>query len=68
VRELGRALTNPDLKGDVFLVAGHTNAKGDDSDNQSLSRRRAEAVKRLLVRKFKISTKGLGRLATAKIN
>jgi len=56
---LGRALTNPDLKGDAFLVAGHTDAKGNDSYNQKLSQRRAEAVKRFLVRKFKIAAKDL---------
>jgi outer membrane protein OmpA-like peptidoglycan-associated protein len=55
----GRALTSPELKGDEFLVAGHTDAKGDDSYNQRLSQRRAEAVKRFLVRKFKISPKDL---------
>jgi outer membrane protein OmpA-like peptidoglycan-associated protein len=43
---LGRALTSPELK-------------GDDSYNQRLSQRRAEAVKRFLVRKFKISPKDL---------
>jgi outer membrane protein OmpA-like peptidoglycan-associated protein len=59
VMALGRALTNPDLKGDVFLVAGHTDAKGNDSYNQKLSQRRAEAVKKFLVRKFKIAAQDL---------
>lgn len=59
VMALGRALTNPALKGDTFLIAGHTDAKGDDSYNQKLSQRRAEAVKRFLVRRFKISPKDL---------
>jgi outer membrane protein OmpA-like peptidoglycan-associated protein len=41
---LGRALTSPEPKGDEFLVAGHTDAKGDDSYNHRLSQRRAAAV------------------------
>lgn len=59
VMALGRALTSPDLKGDAFLVAGHTDAKGNDTYNQKLSERRAEAVKRFLVRRFKIAAKDL---------
>ena len=51
---LGRALTNPDLKGSVFLVGGHTDAKGSDQYNQKLSERRAAAVKRFLRQKFDI--------------
>jgi outer membrane protein OmpA-like peptidoglycan-associated protein len=51
---LGKALTNPDLKGSVFLVGGHTDAKGGDDYNQRLSERRAAAVKRFLKEKFDI--------------
>jgi outer membrane protein OmpA-like peptidoglycan-associated protein len=49
---LGRALTNPELRGSVFLVSGHTDAKGGDAYNQRLSERRAQAVKRFLVQRF----------------
>ncbi len=49
---LGRALSDPELRGSVFLVSGHTDAKGSDEYNQRLSERRAEAVKRFLVQKF----------------
>ena len=42
VQALGRALTNPDLKGSTFVVAGHTDAAGGDGYNQDLSERRAE--------------------------
>jgi outer membrane protein OmpA-like peptidoglycan-associated protein len=59
VMALGRALASPDLKGDAFLVAGHTDAKGNDGYNQKLSERRAEAVKRFLVHRFKIAAKDL---------
>lgn len=51
---LGRALTNPDLKGSVFLVGGHTDGKGSDQYNQKLSEQRAAAVKRFLRQKFDI--------------
>ena len=54
VQALGRALTNPDLKGSTFIVAGHTDAAGTDSYNQDLSERRADSIKRYLVDKFHI--------------
>jgi outer membrane protein OmpA-like peptidoglycan-associated protein len=52
VQALGRALSNPDLKGSTFVVAGHTDAAGSDSYNQDLSERRADSIKRYLVEKF----------------
>jgi outer membrane protein OmpA-like peptidoglycan-associated protein len=52
---LGRALGNPALKGAAFLIGGHTDAAGDDGYNQSLSERRAEAVKIFLAEQFKLS-------------
>ena len=55
VQALGRALTNPDLKGSTFIVAGHTDAAGTDSYNQDLSERRADSIKRYLVDKFGIA-------------
>jgi outer membrane protein OmpA-like peptidoglycan-associated protein len=55
VQALGRALTNPDLKGSTFIVAGHTDAAGNDSYNQDLSERRADSIKRYLVEKFGIA-------------
>ena len=56
---LGRALTNPDLRGSVFLIAGHTDAQGADDYNQKLSERRAAAVKRFLMEKFDLSNESL---------
>ena len=56
---LGRALTDPDLAGITFLIAGHTDAKGSDSYNQDLSERRAEAVKRYLAEQFKLAPEQL---------
>jgi len=55
VQALGRALSNPDLKGSTFIVAGHTDAAGGDAYNQDLSERRADSIKRYLVDKFHIA-------------
>lgn len=55
VEALGRALTHPDLKGSTFLLAGYTDAAGSDAYNQTLSERRADAVKHYLVEKFGIA-------------
>ena len=52
VQALGRALSNPDLKGSTFVVAGHTDAAGSDPYNQDLSERRADAIKRYLADKY----------------
>jgi outer membrane protein OmpA-like peptidoglycan-associated protein len=55
VQALGKALTNPDLKGSTFIVAGHTDAAGGDAYNQDLSERRADSIKRYLTDKFGIA-------------
>lgn len=52
---LGRALTDPQLRGSVFLVGGHTDARGGEEYNLGLSERRAQAVKDYLVQKFRIT-------------
>ena len=59
VQALGRALTNPDLKGSTFIVAGHTDAAGGDSYNQDLSDRRADSIKRYLMDNYHISSADL---------
>lgn len=56
---LGTALRDPELSGQSFLVGGHTDAKGSDAYNQTLSERRAEAVKHFLVEKFNLSAEHL---------
>jgi outer membrane protein OmpA-like peptidoglycan-associated protein len=66
VQALGRALSNSDLKGSTFVVAGHTDAAGGESYNLDLSERRADAIKRYLVDKYGINgsdlvTVGYGR-------
>lgn len=52
VDALGKALTDPSLKGTTFVVAGHTDAVGSDNFNQDLSERRADAVKQYLTTKY----------------
>ena len=55
VQALGKALTNPDLKGSTFVVAGYTDAAGGEAYNQDLSERRADAIKRYLIDKYGIA-------------
>jgi outer membrane protein OmpA-like peptidoglycan-associated protein len=54
VEELGKALSDPALKGSTFVVAGHTDAVGSEPFNQDLSERRADAIKQYLTGKFGI--------------
>jgi outer membrane protein OmpA-like peptidoglycan-associated protein len=55
VEALGKALSNPDLKGSTFVVAGHTDGVGGEAYNQDLSERRADSIKKVLVEKFGIA-------------
>jgi outer membrane protein OmpA-like peptidoglycan-associated protein len=59
VQALGKALTNPDLKGSTFLVAGHTDAAGSEAYNQDLSERRSDSIKRYLTGKYGIASADL---------
>jgi len=59
VQALGRALTNPDLKGSTFVVAGHTDAAGSEGYNQDLSERRADSIKRYLMDNYHIASSDL---------
>ena len=49
---LGKALSDAKLKGKTFMIAGHTDGRGSDDYNQTLSEKRAEAVKQHLARTF----------------
>jgi outer membrane protein OmpA-like peptidoglycan-associated protein len=51
---LGRAFSDDRLKGKTFLIGGHTDARGSDAYNQSLSERRTDAVKQYLMDNFGI--------------
>jgi outer membrane protein OmpA-like peptidoglycan-associated protein len=55
VAALGKALSNPELKGYTFVVAGHTDSIGGESYNQDLSERRADTIKRVLTEKYGIA-------------
>ena len=63
IQSVAKALgTNPALK---LLIEGHTDAVGNAASNLDLSRRRAEAVKAVLVSQFsvdadRLTTNGLG--------
>ncbi|MGJ4929945.1 OmpA family protein [Bradyrhizobium sp. HKCCYLS2038] len=59
VQELGKALSDPNLKGSTFVVAGHTDGIGGESFNQGLSERRADTIKRYLVEKFGLTGQDL---------
>jgi outer membrane protein OmpA-like peptidoglycan-associated protein len=55
VQALGQALSNANLKGSTFVVAGHTDAIGGEEYNQGLSERRADTIKRYLTEKYGIA-------------
>jgi len=59
VQHLGEALSDPQLKGSTFVVAGHTDGVGSDAFNQELSERRADTIKRVLVEKYHIPASDL---------
>ena len=56
---LGRALSDPSMRGQTFMIAGHTDARGSDVANQKLSERRADAVKQFLVQTYAIPAANL---------
>jgi outer membrane protein OmpA-like peptidoglycan-associated protein len=59
LNNLGKALTSGELAGSVFMLGGHTDARGSDGYNQSLSERRAETVKRFLMDNYHIAITNL---------
>jgi outer membrane protein OmpA-like peptidoglycan-associated protein len=59
VQHLGEALSDPQLKGSTFVVAGHTDGVGSDAFNQDLSERRADTIKKYLVEKYHIAASDL---------
>jgi outer membrane protein OmpA-like peptidoglycan-associated protein len=59
VDELGKALSDPSLKGSTFMVAGHTDGVGGESYNQDLSERRADTIKKVLTQEFGLNASDL---------
>jgi outer membrane protein OmpA-like peptidoglycan-associated protein len=57
--KLGQALSQAEFKGKAFVLAGHTDAKGTAPYNQTLSERRAEAVKSYVVTRFELQPNDL---------
>ncbi len=51
---LGQALASQRLRPYTYLIAGHTDSRGDARYNQNLSERRADAARRFLVENFPI--------------
>jgi len=49
---LGKSLQSAELKGQTFVLAGHTDATGSHEYNQLLSERRALAVKNYLISRY----------------
>jgi outer membrane protein OmpA-like peptidoglycan-associated protein len=59
VEALGKALTDPALKGNTFVLAGYADATGKPDYNQDLSERRASAVKQYLMENYHMPTASL---------
>ena len=59
LKALGEALNDARLKASSFLIGGHTDARGSQAYNQSLSERRAQAVREHLISAYGISPERL---------
>ena len=56
VQGLGDALSDPQLRGSTFVVAGHTDGVGGEQFNQELSERRADTIKHYLVDHYHLAS------------
>jgi outer membrane protein OmpA-like peptidoglycan-associated protein len=59
LNNLGQALSSPEMNGTIIMLGGHTDAKGSDAYNQSLSERRANAIKDYLISRYRIPAENL---------
>jgi outer membrane protein OmpA-like peptidoglycan-associated protein len=66
LNSLGRVLSSADLDGSVFMIAGHTDAKGGETYNLGLSERRAKSVRNYLVENFKLPAQALNAVGYGK--
>ena len=58
--EVGKALQDPALRGNHFLLGGHTDDVGDDGYNQELSEKRAQAARQYVTQKYGVEGSRLG--------
>jgi outer membrane protein OmpA-like peptidoglycan-associated protein len=63
---LGVALRDDRLNGFSFMIAGHTDAKGSVEYNQTLSERRAEAVREYMISQYGIKAERLAAVGYGK--
>jgi len=59
VDEIGRMLNLPSFANNKLVIEGHTDARGSEEYNRSLSERRANAVKRYLMENYNIDANKL---------
>jgi len=59
LKKLREALSDDRLKGSVYLIAGHTDAKGSAAYNLGLSDALAKSVREFLIEKFHLDPKQL---------
>lgn len=55
----GKALQNPQLRGRRFMLAGHTDDRGDQAYNLDLSLRRAESARQYLINEYSVEPERL---------
>ncbi|MBI4963285.1 MAG: OmpA family protein [Desulfomonile tiedjei] len=65
LKEIGEAVNDPELKGSIFIIEGHTDNRGGEERNMKLSLDRAESVRKYLIDQFKVDasrvkTQGFG--------
>lgn len=59
LRVLGEALADPRFAGSRFVIAGHTDGRGTVAYNLALSQSRAEAVRRWIIKNYRIPPQNL---------
>ena len=59
LNNLEKAPTSSEIAGFMFMLGGHTDAKGTDQYGQALSERQAETVKRFLMGKYHLPAASL---------
>ncbi len=68
LRIIGQVLSDERFNGARFRIAGHTDGIGGHDYNLALSRRRAEAVRRFLIEKYRIPAQRIEAIGFGKQN